>query len=123
MERGSSCTVSPWVASTRLPLTRVPAAQYSPESGVAADQVIWVRGPSGGEPGGEAAVHLSGDYISVYVPTTPNPTSGFFLMVPRADAIALKMSVDEALKYVISMGVVAPLMHEPPVISNVGAKP
>ena len=66
-----------------------------------------------GKPGGEAAVHLSGDYLSVYVPTTPNPTSGFFLMVPRTDVIALKMSVDEALKYVISMGVVAPPYHQP----------
>lgn len=61
-----------------------------------------------GIPGGEAAAHLSGDYVSLYVPTTPNPTSGFFLMVPRTDVIALRMSVDEALKYVISMGVVAP---------------
>ncbi|NUZ05776.1 DUF502 domain-containing protein [Piscinibacter koreensis] len=61
-----------------------------------------------GKPGGEAAEHLSGDYLSVYVPTTPNPTSGFFLMVSRADVIALQMSVDDALKYVISMGVVAP---------------
>lgn len=61
-----------------------------------------------GKPGGEAATHLAGDYLSLYVPTTPNPTSGFFLMVPRADVIALAMSVDEALKYVISMGVVAP---------------
>ena len=61
-----------------------------------------------GKPGGEAANHLPGDYISVYVPTTPNPTSGFFLMLPREDAIALAMSVDDALKYVISMGVVAP---------------
>ena len=61
-----------------------------------------------GKPGGEAADHLHGDYLSVYVPTTPNPTSGFFLMVPRADVVELKMSVDEALKYVISMGVVAP---------------
>ena len=49
-----------------------------------------------------------GDYLSVYVPTTPNPTSGYFLMVPRADVIELDMSVDEALKYIISMGVVAP---------------
>jgi uncharacterized membrane protein len=63
-----------------------------------------------GRPGGEAAQHLSGDYLSLYVPTTPNPTSGFFLMVPRADVIELAMSVDEALKYVISMGVVAPPM-------------
>ena len=46
--------------------------------------------------------------MSVYVPTTPNPTSGFFLMLPRSDVVALAMSVDEALKYVISMGVVAP---------------
>lgn len=71
-----------------------------------------------GKPGGEAAVHLSGDYLSVYVPTTPNPTSGFFLMVPRADAIALKMSVDEALKYVISMGVVAPPVPVLPTIER-----
>jgi uncharacterized membrane protein len=63
-----------------------------------------------GKPGGEAAHHLVGDYLSVYVPTTPNPTSGFFLMVPRRDVIELAMSVDEALKYVISMGVVAPPM-------------
>ena len=61
-----------------------------------------------GKPGGEAATHLPGDYLSIYVPTTPNPTSGFFLMVRRAEAIPLAMSVDEALKYVISMGVVAP---------------
>jgi uncharacterized membrane protein len=61
-----------------------------------------------GRPGGEVAVRLPGDYVSVYVPTTPNPTSGFFLMMPRADVLPLRMSVDEALKYVISMGVVAP---------------
>ncbi len=61
-----------------------------------------------GKPGGEVAAHLPGEYISVYVPTTPNPTSGFFLMMPRADVLELRMSVDEALKYVISMGVVAP---------------
>ena len=70
----------------------------------------WTIGFVTGKPGGEAALHLTGDYLSVYVPTTPNPTSGFFLMVPRADAIVLQMSVDEALKYVISMGVVAPPM-------------
>jgi uncharacterized membrane protein len=61
-----------------------------------------------GIPGGDVANHLVGDYISIYVPTTPNPTSGFFLMVPRADTIELDMSVDAALKYVVSMGVVAP---------------
>ncbi len=61
-----------------------------------------------GRPGGDVANQLHGDYLSVYVPTTPNPTSGFFLMMPRSEVIELDMSVDEALKYVISMGVVAP---------------
>jgi uncharacterized membrane protein len=61
-----------------------------------------------GKPGGEVAEHLNGDWVSVYVPTTPNPTSGFFLMMPRADVVSLGMSVDQALKYVISMGVVVP---------------
>jgi len=61
-----------------------------------------------GRPGGEVPEHLGHEYVSVYVPTTPNPTSGFFLMMPRADVVALQMSVDEALKYIISMGVVTP---------------
>jgi uncharacterized membrane protein len=61
-----------------------------------------------GKPGGEVSNHLPGSYVSVYVPTTPNPTSGFFLMMQRADVVPLAMSVDEALKYIISMGVVAP---------------
>jgi len=46
--------------------------------------------------------------VSIYVPTTPNPTSGFFLMMRREDTIELEMSVDEALKYIVSMGVVTP---------------
>ena len=61
-----------------------------------------------GRPGGDVANHLHGEYLSVYVPTTPNPTSGFFLMMPRSDVVELEMSVDDAIKYVISMGVVAP---------------
>ncbi|HYS74781.1 MAG TPA: DUF502 domain-containing protein [Burkholderiales bacterium] len=61
-----------------------------------------------GRPGGDVANHLRGEYLSVYVPTTPNPTSGFFLVMPRSEVIELDMSVDEALKYVISMGVVTP---------------
>jgi uncharacterized membrane protein len=62
-----------------------------------------------GTPGGDVANHLHGDYVSIYVPTTPNPTSGFFLMMPKADVIELDMTVDEALKYIISMGVVSPV--------------
>jgi uncharacterized membrane protein len=61
-----------------------------------------------GQPGGEVARRLSGDFVSVYVPTTPNPTSGFFLMMRRSDVVELNMSVDTALKYIISMGVVGP---------------
>ena len=76
-------------------------------------QGAWTIAFLTGRPGGEVARHLDGDYLSVYVPTTPNPTSGFFLMVPRADVIELAMSVDEALKYVISMGVVVPPLREP----------
>lgn len=69
---------------------------------------LWTIGFLTGAPGGELPQHLQGDYISVYVPTTPNPTSGFFLMVKKSETVELRMSVDEALKYVISMGVVAP---------------
>ncbi|WP_018412271.1 DUF502 domain-containing protein [Methyloversatilis thermotolerans] len=66
-----------------------------------------------GQPGGDVANHLQ-DHISVYVPTTPNPTSGFFLMVPRKDTIELDMTVDEALKYIVSMGVVPPARKPKP---------
>jgi uncharacterized membrane protein len=71
-------------------------------------QGSWTIAFQTGTPGGDVVNHLRGDYVSVYVPTTPNPTSGFFLMMPRADVVELDMTVDEALKYVISMGVAAP---------------
>ena len=61
-----------------------------------------------GKPGGDVANHLHGDYVSVYVPTTPNPTGGYFVMLPRSAVVELDMSVDEALKYIISMGVAVP---------------
>lgn len=53
------------------------------------------------------------DYIGVYVPTIPNPTSGYFVMVARKDTRELNMSVDDALKYAISMGMVAPSPQPP----------
>ncbi len=68
----------------------------------------WTIAFQTGTPSGEVAGHLGPDFVSVYVPTTPNPTSGFFLMLPRADVVELSMSVDEALTYVISMGSVVP---------------
>jgi uncharacterized membrane protein len=69
---------------------------------------VWTIAFQTGEPQGETAMRLGPDFVNVYVPTTPNPTSGFFLMLPRSDVIELAMSVDEALTYVISMGSVAP---------------
>ena len=61
-----------------------------------------------GTPAAEVAAHLSEEHVSIYVPTTPNPTGGYFVVMPRSEVLPLRMSVDEALKYIISMGVVAP---------------
>ena len=83
-------------------LRRALLVQY-PRSGV------WTIAFQTGVPAAEVRRHIATELIAVYVPTTPNPTSGFFLMVPRAETIDLNMSVDEALKYVVSMGVVAPI--------------
>ncbi len=80
-------------------------------------QNSWTIAFMTGQPGGDIVNHLDGEYVSVYVPTTPNPTSGFFLMMPVKDVVELDMTVDEALKYIISMGVVAPPPH-PRVITN-----
>jgi len=69
---------------------------------------MWTIAFLTGTPGGDVVNHLKGDHLSVYVPTTPNPTGGYFVIVARKDVIELDMSVDQALKYIISMGVVAP---------------
>ncbi|MDN3576075.1 DUF502 domain-containing protein [Chitinimonas viridis] len=87
------------------------------DSGNAFRKALLVRFPHGdawtvafltGTPAPELACQLDGEHVSVYVPTTPNPTSGYFMVVKKSATIELDMSVDEALKYVISMGVVAP---------------
>jgi uncharacterized membrane protein len=70
---------------------------------------VWTIGFVTGTPGGDVTTYLRGEeFLSVYVPTTPNPTGGYFVMLRKSDCIELKMSVDEALKYVVSMGVVVP---------------
>jgi uncharacterized membrane protein len=69
---------------------------------------LWTIAFVTGTPGGELLNHLNGEYLSVYVPTTPNPTGGYFVMLRKSDCIELNMSVDEALTYVISMGVIVP---------------
>jgi uncharacterized membrane protein len=69
---------------------------------------MWTVAFLTGQPGTGVAEHLPDDCLSVYVPTTPNPTGGYFVMLKRSDCIELDMSVDEALTYVISMGVIVP---------------
>jgi uncharacterized membrane protein len=69
---------------------------------------MWTIAFQTGTPGGSVAKHIPPDCLSVYVPTTPNPTGGYFVIVPRKDVIELDISVDQALKYIISMGVVPP---------------
>jgi uncharacterized membrane protein len=89
---------------------------FSPE-GKAFRRAVMVRYPHAGAwtvalvtgtPEHEVADVLGREQISVFVPTTPNITAGFFLIVPRSETIELAMSVDEALKYIISMGVAEP---------------
>lgn len=69
---------------------------------------MWTIGFLTGTPGVGVANHLPPDSVAVYVPTTPNPTGGYFIIVARKDVIELDMSVEQALKYIISMGVVPP---------------
>jgi uncharacterized membrane protein len=64
-----------------------------------------------GTPGAAVIPYLEGEHVSVYVPTTPNPTSGYFIMLPKSRVHELDITVDEALQYIISMGVVAPKPH------------
>lgn len=81
---------------------------------------VWTLAFQTGTPAKELAGFLPGEHISVYVPTTPNPTSGFFLIMAKSDVIELEMPVDVALTYIISMGVVAPdgkLRPQPRIIS------
>jgi len=69
---------------------------------------LWTLAFQTGVDIGEAQHKTGEDVVNVYVPTTPNPTSGFFLMIPKKDVIELDMSVDEGLKMIISMGVMVP---------------
>lgn len=69
---------------------------------------IWTIAFQTGQTAHEIAERTGQDLLTVFVPTTPNPTSGFVLLVPRSEAIPLAMPVDEGLRLVISMGVVTP---------------
>ncbi len=91
-------------------------------SGVAFRKVLLVRYPhpeawavafQTGHPARDVADMLPEEHVGVFIPTTPSPVNGFFFFVRRADVIELDMNVDEALKYIVSMGVVAPPMRNP----------
>jgi uncharacterized membrane protein len=73
---------------------------------------MWTIAFLTGTPGGDVTNHVPSDCVSVYVPTTPNPTGGYFVIVQRSRVIELDMTVDQALKYIISMGVVPPLPRQ-----------
>lgn len=80
---------------------------------------IWTMAFVTGDTEGEVASRLEDDMVNIYVPTTPNPTSGFLLMVPRRDLIFLDLPVEDAAKYVISIGVIAPEEDEKRVVSKI----
>jgi len=93
---------------------------FSPE-GKAFRRAVLVRYPHAGawtvalvtgNPEHELASLLGTDQVSVFVPTTPNITAGFFLVVPRTETLELDMTVDDALKYIISMGVAEPAARQ-----------
>lgn len=69
---------------------------------------MWTVAFVTGAPSGEVAGYLRDEFVSVYVPTTPNPTSGYFVLMRKSDCIELEMGIDAALRYIVSMGVVAP---------------
>ena len=69
---------------------------------------VWTVAFITGSPAIEVACYLRDDYVSVFVPTTPNPTGGYFVLMRKSDCVELEMSVDVALKYIVSMGVVVP---------------
>jgi uncharacterized membrane protein len=91
-------------------------------SGVAFRKVLLVRYPhpeawavafQTGHPARDVADMLPEEHVGIFIPTTPSPVNGFFFFVKRKDVIELDMNVDEALKYIVSMGVVAPPMRNP----------
>ena len=69
---------------------------------------VWTVAFITGNPAGEVASYLRDEFVSVFVPTTPNPTGGYFVLMRKSDCVELEMSVDAALKYIVSMGGGAP---------------
>ena len=75
---------------------------------------LWSVGFMAGEPLLEAQMRTGQEMMTVFVPTTPNPTSGFIMQAPRGEVVILDMSVEEGMRYIISLGVVTPGRPLPP---------
>ena len=84
---------------------------------------IWTLGFQSGDDITEAAHHSGHDLVCVFVPTTPNPTSGFIIMVPRQDVIPLQMSVDDAMRWIFTLGVVGAGWKAPAAEPPLATKP
>lgn len=127
------------MALSRIPIVRsiyggvkqISDTLFSPE-GKAFRRAALVRYPHAGAwtvalvtgtPQHEVTDHIGREHVSVFVPTTPNITAGFFLMVPRNEVIELDMTVDEALRYIISMGVAEPPRRFRPEDNRPGTDP
>jgi uncharacterized membrane protein len=78
----------------------------------------WSLAFQSGEAVGEVAANVEGEYVGVFIPTTPSPVNGFYFYVRKADTIELNISVDVALKTIISMGVVPPVAEISPKIAQ-----
>jgi len=107
----------PVVSSIYTSVKQVSDTLFSP-SGQAFRKAVLVEFPNKGcwtvafvvgTPGEELTRTLSPEHLTVYVPTAPNPTSGYVLILPPAAVVDLDISVDDALKFVVSMGVVSPV--------------
>lgn len=101
------------------------------DQGKAFNQVLLVEYPKAGiwslafktsEYLGEVQAKTGKDVVCVFVPTTPNPTSGFIIMVPRDEVIELDMEVDQALKMIISLGVVVPRWSSPEQVASLASQ-
>jgi uncharacterized membrane protein len=84
---------------------------------------VWVIGFVTGPTKGEIANRFDGDFLNIFVPTTPNPTSGFLAFVPARDIIRLDMPVEDGVKLVISGGIVAPPAPAGQAGGVIGAQP
>lgn len=73
---------------------------------------LWTIAFQTGETSSEMNQKANDEMVSLFVPTTPNPTSGFLMMLPKRDVIEIDMTIDEALKYIISLGVMQPAALE-----------